>query len=50
MRDSSVWEKAGETGDMDAAIRLIEDGAKLSNSVLHSAAKTGQVRVCGRSR
>ena len=40
----SPLERAGETGDMDVVYKLIDLGAEMTSSVLHSAAKTGQVR------
>ena len=41
--NKSALERAGETGDIDVVIKLIDLNAQLTSSVLHGAAKYGQV-------
>ena len=42
--NKSALERVGETGDIDVFVKLRELGAHFTSSVLHHAAKYGQVR------
>ena len=42
---NQLWREPGETGDIDVVIKLIDLNAQLTSSVLHGAAKYGQVNL-----